>query len=610
MKNHWKKVIALTLAGCLLTALFSGCGNGESRQQSGEHEPLSIMTAGMNYNKFEELLKQKYPEIRLEYISYTGNNATGYSQYLMANNEIPDIYAVSVFSQEDKQPGNLLDLSGYKFLSNYKTADINQVTLDGAVYLVPASLMIIGIYYNKTMFAEYGWEVPHNLEELKALALTIREAGIDPMHAQFELPGNGFFDLFTMAKTNYLSTPEGRQWERDFQVGEATAAEGLTDAAALLQELIDCGLLDAEDAARSDSDTRSGFENREAAMYLNAGSITKFTQNEDGTGDQYGLIPYFGKNEEDTVLITLPVRYYGLSKNLDGPGKEQKLEDALKVMELLATEEGQQSLLVQNVNYVAPLKNSVIPPESPFQEVADVLGSGHTSTLAYAGYEPIIIPVGEKVRDWVAGKCTGADVLTLMDQQQADYLNHALEPVAEAAEDFTREETAQLQAEAFRQAAGTDIGMITLGDYHDGYENYSGVCGRLFRGDISQDVVNAMIPAYLPDTVWTLTLSGAEIKSMMEEGLIIEEGVEGFTYVPSGITVTKNKDGSVKKIIMADGSGLDESAGYTVAIDDGGFTEEIGKKGAAQDTGLVVADIVGAYMSANSPLVPLEPSVK
>lgn len=604
-----KQGIALVLAMALCLGLFA-CKSENNKPQNAEHEPLTVMTGAINYSKFEALLREKYPEVRLEFVSYTGSNCTGYNQYLLKNGEVPDLFTVSVFCFSESQKEHLLDLSGYSFLSNYKTADISQVALDGAVYLVPASSTIIGLYYNKTLFAEKHWKVPGTITELRELTETIRAEGIDPVSAQFELSGNGFFDLFTMAKTNFLSTPQGIQWEQDFKDGKATAREGLSEAAKLLQALIDCGFLDAADTTRNYQEAAERFYSREAAMYLNAGTINRFSQNEDGTGDQYGIIPFFGMEESQSVLITLPLSYFGLSKTLGETGNEQKLEDALKVMELLATEEGQQALLPKRDNYVAPLKNETIPEDSPFQEVEATIRSGHTSNLAYAGYEPIIIGVGDKVRDWVRGDCTGEDVLDLIDALQADSLSGTLPPVAVAAENFTMEETAQLEAEAFRQAAGTDLGLVSLGGYHDGYENASGVCGKLFAGEINQDVVNAIVPGLFKDRVCILTLPGAEIRALLETGFVTAEGVEGFPYIPAGLTATMNADGTVRSITLADGSPLDEKASYTVAIDQGGFTEDMGQHGSATETEIVVFEAVGEYLGAHSPLVPLKPSIE
>lgn len=611
MKNFFVWSIALVLGGCLCMAALFGCGALPSAAGSQEHEPLTLLTSVMDYHEFEMAVKDKYPEINLEFVSYTGENATGYSQYLLKHGKPTDIFPISVFGMREEQEKYLIDLSGYKFLNNYRTADINQVSLDGAVYLVPVGRSVIGLYYNKTLFEENGWERPENLAELKDLTQKIRAMGLDPVSAQFELPGNGFFDLFTIAKTGFLSTPDGIQWERDFQDGTATASEGLADAAGILQDLIDCGFLDAEDTQRKYMEAKVQFDTRKSAMYLNAGSVNRFTQNEDGTGDQYGIMPFYGQNEDDSVLITLPLRYFGLSKALAEPGNEQKLEDALKVMSFLSTEEGLRTLTTQEDNYVSPFKNSRISEDSPFYEVRDTLQNGHTSTLAYAGYEPVIVDVGEKVRDWVAGNCTGADVLALMDQIQSDYLKEGKIPAFAVVDtDFTIEETAQLQAEAFRLAAGTDIGMVSMGGYHDGLENKSGVCGQFFQGDITLDVLNSLVPSLYNDPVCKLTLTGKEIRELLETGLVTEQDTEGFPYVPAGITAVKNSDGSLKSITLADGSVMNEESYYTVAIDAGGFSEETGKRGNVQVTDLITVDVVQDYCTANSPLSPLEHSLK
>lgn len=602
-----KKPIAMITAVIMMLCLgLTGCRSTDENTSGDEHEPLTLLSLNIDQPAFLAALEENCPGVRLEFISYTGGSGTGYSQYLLDKGHPPDIYTISVFGMLDKQKEYLLDLSGYEFLNNYNTVDINQVTLDGAVYMLPTSAAIMGLYYNKTMFAEHGWEVPQNFEELKALVKVIREAGIDPVAAQFKLPGNGFFDVFTMAKTGFLSTPEGRQWEEDFKNGDATAAEGLSTAVEAIQELIDCGFLDAEDTKRSSSETTNYFYDRGAAMYLNAGTIPRYTQNEDGTGDVYGIMPFYGPGTDNMVLIQ---RYFGLSKELEEPGNEQKLEDALRVMEFFSTQEGQTALLSKKDNYVPPLKNSEIPEDSPFYEVEQAIRQRYVSTLAYAGYEPVIIGVGNKVRDWVQGKCTRADVLACMDKLQAEYLSTGMPVEGTAACDFTHEETVQLQAEAIRLAAGTDFAMISMGVMRGGKENMGGACGQIFEGDINEDALISLLPNYCTDVLYVLTLSGADITGLLETGLVTDGGTEGFPYIPAGLTVEMNKDGTVKVVTLADGSRLDENAGYTVAFNKRGFADEIGERGNAYETDIPIIDAMRGYLSTHSPLTPLEPSV-
>lgn len=153
-----------------------------------------------------------------------------------------------------------------------------------------------------------------------------------------------------------------------------------------------------------------------------------------------------------------------------------------------------------------------------------------------------------------------------------------------------------------------------LGGYYKGIENLSGVCGQIFQGDLMLGTVNAIVPGIYTDPVCVLTVSGEEMKKMIETGFAIEEKNTGnatvFTYIPAGIVVAQNADGTVKKITLPDGSAFDELSFYTVAIDKGGFTDEIGEAGDVQITGFRTVDVVREYFSAHSPLSPLKHSIQ
>lgn len=49
----------------------------------------------------------------------------------------------------------LVDLSGYDFINNFSTALLDQVSIDGGVYLLPAGTSMFGILYNKTLMEEH-----------------------------------------------------------------------------------------------------------------------------------------------------------------------------------------------------------------------------------------------------------------------------------------------------------------------------------------------------------------------------------------------------------------------------------------------------------------------
>ena len=47
------------------------------------------------HKAFLDLLEQTYPDIALEFVSYTGGNSTGYSWIQMRADDIPDIFITS-----------------------------------------------------------------------------------------------------------------------------------------------------------------------------------------------------------------------------------------------------------------------------------------------------------------------------------------------------------------------------------------------------------------------------------------------------------------------------------------------------------------------------------
>jgi raffinose/stachyose/melibiose transport system substrate-binding protein len=54
---------------------------------------------------------------------------------------------------------------------------VERVTTDGRIYGIPGEMETIGVFYNAEIFAELGLDEPQNLEELRAVADAVTEAG-------------------------------------------------------------------------------------------------------------------------------------------------------------------------------------------------------------------------------------------------------------------------------------------------------------------------------------------------------------------------------------------------------------------------------------------------
>ena len=111
------------------------------------------------------------------------------------------------------------------------------------------------------------------------------------------------------------------------------------------------------------------------------------------------------------MYITQPSRYYGLSRHLADPGNEQKLEDALHILEVLSTPEGYSAVIGGISSTMCSIRDFALPEDSPYYAAMEEINNGHVAPMLYAGWENYIVPFGSKVADWINGN---APAMTLL----------------------------------------------------------------------------------------------------------------------------------------------------------------------------------------------------
>ena len=67
-----KTFTAYFLAVIIVCLSFHSCAD----QSESVHEPITIMTAHKDYTQFEKAFKEAYPEVNLQFVSYSGHNST------------------------------------------------------------------------------------------------------------------------------------------------------------------------------------------------------------------------------------------------------------------------------------------------------------------------------------------------------------------------------------------------------------------------------------------------------------------------------------------------------------------------------------------------------
>lgn len=595
--QHFLKVAASLLITAVTFTAWGGSSTfalaASANSEEGEHEPITMLYS-VGIDGFLDVLHEKYPEINLELIPYGGGNNSWYTKSQLASGIMPDIYNTSMpwVENQEQMEEYLLELSGYAFTDNFIPTQIRDLELDGKLYLVPCNYNLYGISYNKTLFEKHGWTFPNSFEELKELVPKIEEAGVELSVTNNAAAAYGFQYLCNLADTLGLSNMDGVKWQKEFLSGNATAEEGFGDALDYMQEWIDLGMLEGPEKTKAKGENDSFepsfevFAEGNTAFYI--GILKRQTQNADGTGDNYSTMPYWSKDGSNNLVITMVNRYYGINKKLSEPGNEEKLEDALHVLEVIASVEGQNALNRKNT-LMTTIKSAEIDESNPFYEAVKTINDGYSAPFLYDGWTDIMVQIGTAVMDFCDGKMTRDEVLSTIDAAVQESVKKKAPVYAHADEEISQEALVRLVGQAYCEEVGADCALVSQDAYRErGYiQNREGVCGTMLPVDIDDEYIAVFTPGGRAVNIETVTLSGKRIKEVQKEGfeyhgidsLIDPDLMANFPYT----------------LVTKEGFELDDDAEYQVVIC--GATDALKEEGNAVDTGVLGSTAVIDYFN-------------
>lgn len=605
-----KRFVGLALALTCAVSLLAGCGNTAGKGTDGrspeagngsaaagtenvtanaaeasDHPVITMNAAYRNMSMFYELVHEKYPEINLEIIPYNGQNYTSYVNDMRFSGQMTDIYFATYYSPgRYDDASDFLDLSSYDFTGNYAQSRLREVTCNGAVYMLPLGYNALGITYNKTLLEENGWSLPSNLKEMEELKKKAEAAGYVFCRDQLQYPGYGFQYLCNILDTGFLSTVDGLQWQNDFLSGKATLSgtPKMMEAMKLLDRWRDIGILNADGTPESDSETKAQMvEGNTLFLVGNSNDLSAETD----AKDEFRLMPYLSEDGSQNVFILNVSRFVGLNKSLGEPGNEQKLEDAVHVMEVLSTVEGMESLEPsQNNSRILPLKDAKIEESSYYADVLDELNSGHTANFIYSGWEDVVVPIGEEMIAYVRGEASLDEVIACFDDNQHLITDGDTESYTTVSETIGMDDCARAVGICFAKATGAEAALISTNPWvynTEAYEmNKQGVSGCLFPGKVTDQELVSILPTGWSNTIQTVTLTGARIKELAEKGYDYSgDGSLVFPYV----------------LVTKDGMELEDDKTYTIPIC--GASEAVQEEGKLADSGIVGLEAAQGYFS-------------
>lgn len=559
MRHILKRTIRLIIM-IIMVCSMAGCKGDNSLQNDNnldkEHKELTISTFNnLITEDFIAAFQEKYPEVNLKIVSYAGINGSGYAMNSLKHGDIPDIYISSQNFEKDSQQKYLLDLSNYEFINNYSDILLDFLNIDGGIYLLPSGYTLTGIYYNKTILEENNWSVPKSFDEFAALSEKIEAAGYQTIGNSMSLDGFPFNYFFNLGNTVYFGTPEGTEWKESFPKGEAKAAGNseFRKAAEYFNQWVEKGFITSKNTTIED------FYEGKCVFFLCLGLSSYENISSDGKTYQYGMIPWLSKDGNNNMLTRNVSGYMGISKTLAEEGNEQKLADAVKLLDYVSTPKGQQAFVSSNNQYMSPLNEAVFPEGSPYLEVADLIREGRTVSLLYVGWEKLIIPIAQDIKQLINKEIGVDELIESFDNTNYELLYGSSDDFyAKADRTLTMEETAKLAAIAEGRAVNADCAIISLNEYHkNNKKNNQGLGWYIYKGDISTDMVNLIRPR--ADTISVLEMTGAEIQKMQKAGFDLDKNKNPYEY----LLFTK---GDIE---------LEEDVVYKLAISTGELTEEM-----------------------------------
>ena len=597
----WKRIAPALLAVLMLLGSLSGCSQKKDSSLS-----VFIAVQGGRVQEFLDLYSEKHPDAAFDISGYSGGGPSPYLLQHFEQNDLTDIVITTYLPADELQEATLLDLSGYDFVQSYKASVLSNLDVNGKIYLLEGPSSVRGIAYNKTLFEEKGWKAPESHEEFISLIKQIRaESDLLPLALPGVYSGTYFTLMSELSHCDFLQTPAGAEWSERFAAGDASSEEGFAAGIELLQDWVDAGAFDASQIVNGDQEDYEMLTQRQCAMAYVAGGQAGLVERTEAAEDEFGMFPLYGQGADSEFVATTYGIKIGLSKRLGEPGNEKKLEKALALLELFSTEEGQM-VFHTGLGDVLPLSGSTTTLPSMFEQVNEAMERGHAAPFLYPGYEDLLAAAGEYLRDACSygGDLTG--VFGLMDRLRRASLAEQNDYIATVSETLDERQTAQFVANALHAQGYGDFALISMGKYSEHFITSGGANGKLYEGGIDPSEINIPLCSRNQDSAVTLRLTGAQIKTLLEEGRVFkdDEGhTDSFEYLAGGLHIERDKDGRVQSAQLGD-MPLEEEKTYTVAFSPGDYSDETAALGNPQDTGVPWQDAYRAYVAGLGTITP------
>ena len=300
-----KRAMSVLLAAAMIT----GTMTGTAVMVKADDEPVTLtVLAGQSTtdagieDMIDEALAEKYPNITLEWecVDWGNDFQPKMQQYMQSG--LPDIMIGKAQDVSTYAPQGVLGEIDSTYLDRGLDAARENVTIDGKTYGLVYNAMYQGVYYNKAMFKENGWEIPKTLDDLQAIIEDCKEKGITPFASHMvDTWSIGNMSMQFAMNDVFNKTPD---WGDKFRAGEVSFSdsEDMQNALNYNKLIYDNTFEDTFSTEQTDCDAKMVLG--DAAMKVSGSwSIQNFLDIDENF--DFGIFP-FPNQTGDSKLIFEP----------------------------------------------------------------------------------------------------------------------------------------------------------------------------------------------------------------------------------------------------------------------------------------------------------------
>lgn len=407
-----KKIIALMLVAAMSAAMFAGCGNNKTEKNnsdgsektasSEEQVDITYWTLGTRQESMEQIVSEfneEYPNINIIFSYYDTDAIKDACKVAAQADNLPDMWYNWGGSLGAYYPQNgcSKDLTEYAAANGwdekFNSGALSLCELGGQLSGYPIAYNVVGMFYRKDIFQEYGIEVPTTFEQFEQACATLKKNGVTPIST------GGLYGWHTMRLVEqfveYYAGADGHDELNSFD--SSWDQENVIKALAKYQEFCEKGYFPEGFITSDPNDTLISLANGNCAMDIQGQWYDFNILDNDLDMDQYGWFPF----PNETGRMSAFTEMVQFNADMD----DAKLDACMKFMDFMETEEHAAADLVNNP---LPFANAVMPgDERPHvSEMYEYSNEGGTFTITDQAFPTAVADV---LFDGQAGICNGTE---------------------------------------------------------------------------------------------------------------------------------------------------------------------------------------------------------